>query len=198
MNCATPASPPSYTCPIPRTWTGRAGTWPSWAWVQLGGGPTWRPETTLAWEGSLRGGWTGERLRLGLGIRATTPTTLTAFHSQAERGAWDLNLLAGPWIPLGPKLDAGIEGGAALRRYSQQGRAIARDALPMAALEIAARLPLGELKGGPYLRGTVDLDSTSLENGLDDAEPVDLPLWNLSLGFQLGGVGEGEPARGPR
>ena len=164
------------------------GPWPAWAWIQLGGGPTWRPQTSLAWEGAMRAGWIGRDLRIGLGIRASTPSALLAFHNQAARSAWDLDLLVGPWIPLGSHLVAGIEGGLAMRRYRQQGQLIATDTLPTAALELQARLQLPGFELGPYLRGEVDLDSTRLDNGTADPDPVELELWNISTGLQLARV----------
>jgi hypothetical protein len=176
--------------PIPILDDPTQSLWPSWAWVQLGAGPTWRPETSPAWEGTLRGGWTGRAVRLGLGARATTPTQLQAFHAQAERTAWDLNLLAGPWVPIGPWLEAGLEGGVVVRRYHQQGQLIVIDTLPTAALELVGRIPVGGLHIGPYLRGTVDLDSTPLYNGPEDPRDVNLQLWSLSLGFQLAGIAQ--------
>ena len=184
--------------PIPILDDSSPSPWPAWAWVQLGAGPTWRPETTVAWEGSLRGGWTGERLRLGIAARATTPTSLLAFRDEAERSVWDLDLLAGPWVPLGPWLEAGLEGGVALRWFGQQGQTVWRDELPTAAVELAVRLPLGELEAGPYLRGTVDLVPTRLGNGLADPLPVELQLWSLTAGFQLSAAGAGGPRGGAR
>jgi len=184
--------------PIPILDDSNTSPWPTWAWVQLGAGPTWRPETTVAWEGSLRGGWTGERLRLGIAARATTPTSLLAFRDEAERTAWDMDLLTGPWVPLGARLDAGLEGGVAVRSYRQQNEAIAKDLLPTAAVELAARFPLGELEAGPYLRGTVDLLPTSLRNGIEDQHPVQLQLWSLTAGFQLSAAGAGGLRGGAR
>ncbi len=175
--------------PIPILDEPKREAWPSWLWLQAGAGPTWRPETTVAWEGSLRGGWTGQRLRFGAGLRATTPTTLTAFHPSAERTVWDLDLLAGPWFPIGSRVDVGVEGGASLRRYHMQSRFEQADVKPVAAVELALRLPLRELKMGPYLRGTTDLSSTDLLNGQGDDDPVALQLWCLSLGIQAGGMG---------
>ena len=177
--------------PIPILDDPDAEHWPTWAWVQLGAGPTWRPETALAWEGSLHGGWTGHRLRLGLGLRLSTPTTLTAFHAAGERRTRDLDLLAGPWIPLGRVVDVGLEGGLAVRWYEHQGQTFDRDYVPMAAVELATRWYAGQLRLGPYLRGCVDLDSTQLGNGSADPQPENLQLWSLSLGIQLAGVGSG-------
>jgi len=174
--------------PIPILDDPNPGPWPSWMWLQLGGGPSWRPETSLAWEGALRGGWTSDRLRLAMAMRATSPTRLTAFHDQSERSAWDLDLLAGPWVPISERLDAGLEGGVVFRRFRQQGQGVATDTLPTAALELAMRLPLGPFTAGPYLRGTVDLATTRLDNGPDDPDPVDLQLWCLTLGVQVAEV----------
>jgi hypothetical protein len=163
--------------------------WPPWAWGQLGAGPTWRPETSPALEGTLRAGWTSPGFRLALALRATTPAELNAFHPKADRSTWDLNLLAGPWVSLGRWVEAGLEGGVVQRRYRQQGRLEVTDTLPTVALELAGRVPAGGLRIGPYLRGTVDLDTTHMENGRDDPSPVDLPLWTLSLGFQAASLG---------
>lgn len=184
--------------PIPILDDPAQSPWPDWAWVQVGAGPTWRPETSPAFEAALRGGWTGRAVRLGLGLRATTPTELLAFHAKAERTAWDLDLLAGPWVPIGPWLEAGLEGGAVVRRYHQQGQLIFVDTQPTVALELVGRIPAGGLHLGPYLRGTVDLLPTPLSNGPDDPRHMNLQLWSLSLGFQLAGLGPRAPARSSR
>jgi hypothetical protein len=177
--------------PIPILDEPQQGPLPGWAWLQLDLGPCWRPQTSPAWEGSLRGGFTGEAARLAVGVRASTPSELTAFHPQAERSAWELDWLAGPWVSLGPWLEAGLEGGVALRRYRQGDRLHARDTLPMVSLELVGRRPWRSLLLGPYLRGVVDLDSTSLANGAGDPNPDALPLWTLSAGLQVAALGAG-------
>jgi hypothetical protein len=79
----------------------------------------------------------------------------------------------------------------ALRRYRQGSQLIARDSLPTVSLELVGRRPWSWLELGPYLRGTVDLDSTRLGNGLEDADPVALPLWTLAAGLQIARRGRG-------
>ncbi len=182
---------PEPRAPIPILDDPQGGAWPSWAWAQLDLGPTWRPQTSLAWEGALRGGWIGAGLKLAGALRISSPAELSAFHTKAERSAWEIDLLAGPWVPLGPRLEAGLEGGVALRRYRQGSQLIARDSLPTVSLELVGRRPWSWLELGPYLRGTVDLDSTRLGNGLEDADPVALPLWTLAAGLQIARRGRG-------
>jgi hypothetical protein len=167
-------------------------SWPSWAWIQGGLGGAWRPQTNPGLEGFLRAGWVTQRLRLGAGARLGTPTRLTAFARAAERSVWNLDLVGGPWVGLFPRVEAGLEAGAAMRWYYQSGSLATWRATPVVALELAGQTsPAPGTRLGLYLRGTVDTVDTWLYNG--EACPTCphelLWQWSLALGFHAGGRG---------
>ncbi len=167
--------------------------WPSWAWIQGGLGSCWRPQTLPAAEGFLRGGWVTNRVRMGAGARIGTPTRLTAFAKASERSTWNVDLVAGPWIGLFPRIEAGLEAGTALRWYQTAGDIEEMLATPVVALEIAGQTsPAPGARLGLYLRTTVDTVTTGLNNGPSGEDPPDEFLWhwNVALGFHAGGRGQ--------
>lgn len=172
--------------------------WPAWAWFQGGVGTSWRPETLPALEGFLRGGWVTHRVRVGAGARIGSPTRMTTFAKQAERSLWNLDLVGGPWVGLFPRVEAGLEAGAALRWFHQGGTMETWLPTPVVAFELAGQAsPAPGRRLGLYLRATIDTVYTELWNG-ESCEGCDhetLHAWNLALGVHAGGRGQRVVAR---
>ena len=169
-----------------------APRWPAWAWFQGGVGGCWRPETIPAVEGFLRGGWVAKRVRLGAGARIGSPTRLTAFTPAADRSVWNVDLVAGPWVGLFPRVEVGLEAGSALRRYGDLEGTKGWRTTPVVALELTGqRSPAPGTRLGLFLRATVDTIPTELYDGEACATcPYELlRYWNLALGMHAGGRG---------